>query len=95
MFVRNDGKHKGYGKHNGKQAYVNTYEHTYEVISHEDGDVIVFLHAGLEDQLLGKVIQSEKAELEDMKNELQENMVSRHDDMKNKVTRPSRPTMRP
>ena len=30
---------------------------------------------GLEDQLLGKVIQSEKAELEEMKNELQENMV--------------------
>ena len=35
----------------------------------------IFCLLGLEDQLLGKVIQSEKAELEDMKNELQENMV--------------------
>ena len=37
--------------------------------------LVIFRYSGLEDQLLGKVIQSEKQELEEMKNEMQESMV--------------------
>ena len=38
-------------------------------------DSFCFFLLGLEDQLLGRVIQSEKQELEEMKNEMQESMV--------------------